>query len=232
MRIAIERTLPDPAFHLVLNLRGHLAAAGRACEHQLFLETKGIWSMRYRRSIPFLVLATSIFAAPRASYAQATQLAGVGEVAYHLVHKFHKIVAVSKAMAVRGSVDASGLKVMARAQVSTFDSENSNRDSHMMETVEGEKYPWAAVRAALPGFKLPTNGTTKITVQASVELHGIAVNHPIDITLETNDGVHFHIGFEFSESLTAHKIERPSLLFVAVDDLITIVGKAEVTAKP
>jgi hypothetical protein len=65
-----------------------------------------------------------------------------------------------------------------------------------------------------------------------VELHGVAVSHPIDLTLETKDGTHFHVSFEFPESLTAHKIERPSLLFVAVEDLITIAGKAEVTAKP
>jgi hypothetical protein len=41
----------------------------------------------------------------------------------------------------------------------------------------------------------------------------------------------FHVTFEFPESLTAHKIERPSLLFVPVDDEIRIVGSADVTAK-
>jgi hypothetical protein len=39
------------------------------------------------------------------------------------------------------------------------------------------------------------------------------------------------VSFEFPESLTAHKVERPRMLFVAVDDLISIVGKADVTAK-
>ncbi|HEX7508536.1 MAG TPA: YceI family protein [Polyangia bacterium] len=188
--------------------------------------------MMYRRAIHFLALALATLAVPNDLFAQTTQLAGNGTVEYTLVHKFHKFVGVSKAMAVRGSVDATGLKVMARAQVGTFDSDNSNRDSHMMETVEGEKYPWVSVRAALPGFKLPTSpGTSKITVQAAVELHGVPVNHAIDITLETKDATHFHISFEFPESLTAHKIERPSLLFVAVDDLITIAGKADITAK-
>ena len=69
-------------------------------------------------------------------------------------------------------------------------------------------------------------------MQGAVELHGVTVNHHIDLKLETKDGVHFQVRFEFIESLTAHKIERPSLLFVAVDDAITIVGKADVTAKP
>jgi hypothetical protein len=180
----------------------------------------------------FLALSVCILSAPGTLLAQTAQLSGVGTAEYTLVHKFHKMTGVSKAMAVRGSVDASGLKVMARAQVSTFDSDNANRDSHMMETVEGEKYPWASVRAALPGFKLPASGTVKISVQASVELHGVAVTHPIDITIEAKDATHFHISFEFTESLTAHKIERPSLMFVAVDDLLTISGKSDITAKP
>jgi hypothetical protein len=186
--------------------------------------------MLRKQVVLFFALLTGVAAAPRPARAD-TQLSGNGTVEYHLVHKFHKITGISKAMAIRGSVDGAGLKLMARAQVSTFDSDNTNRDAHMMETVEGEKYPWVSVRAALPGFKLPSNGAATVTVQAAVELHGVAISHPIDIKLETNDGVHFKASFQFDESLTAHKIERPSLMFVPVDDLIRIVGSADVTAK-
>lgn len=188
--------------------------------------------MTTKRAIPWLAFFFILMATPTRVHAQANQLAGNGSVEYRLVHKFHTITGTSKAMVVRGTVDASGLKVMARAPVSTFDSGNSNRDAHMMEAVEGEKFPWVNVRAIEPGFKLPrAKGTVKVTVQASVELHGVSVSHPIDITLESKDGTHFTASFTFSESLTAHKIERPSLLFVAVDDLITIVGKAEIANK-
>lgn len=187
--------------------------------------------MLFKRIVPLLVWVAGSAAASGRGYAQTSQLNGVGTVEYHMVHKFHKITGVSKAMVVRGTVDASGLKVMARAQVSTFDSDNANRDEHMMETVEGQKYPWVSVRAVIPGFKLPSNGSTTVTVNAAVELHGVSVDHPISIKLETKDGVHFKATFEFDESLTAHKIERPSLMFVPVDDNIRIVGSADVAAK-
>jgi hypothetical protein len=188
--------------------------------------------MLFKRLVPFLILAGALAARPTDLAAQTTELSGTGSVEYHLIHKFHKTVGVSKALVVRGTVDASGLKVMARTQVGTFDSDNANRDSHMMETVEGEKYPWVSVKAAMPGFKLPTTAsTTTINVQAAVELHGVAVNHPIKLKLDTKDGKHFRVSFQFPESLTAHKIERPSLMFVPVDDIITIVGSADVTAK-
>jgi hypothetical protein len=180
----------------------------------------------------FLALVMMVASATAVSrYALAAQLSGSGTVEFHVVHKFHKFVGVCKAVQVRGTVDASGLKIMARAMVSTFDSGNSNRDEHMMETVEGEKYPWVSVRAALPGFKLPTSGTATVKVQAAVELHGVAVNHPIDLKLETHDGIHFKVSFEFDESITAHKIERPSLMFVPVEDNMRIVGSADVTAR-
>ncbi len=188
--------------------------------------------MIFKHTIPLLAFLAAAVATPAPAVSQTNQLVGNGSVDYQLVHKFHKISATSHAMAVRGTVDAAGLKLMARAQVGTFDSGNSNRDAHMMETVEGERYPWVSVRGVLPGFKLPTiPGTTKMNLQASVELHGIAVNHPIDVILESKDGIHFQARFTFSESLTEHKIERPSLLFVPVDDLITITGKADVTIK-
>jgi hypothetical protein len=184
-----------------------------------------------RRWFSWLSIVTAVLGASAAARAESTQLLGVGTVEYQLVHKFHKFVGRSQSMAVRGTVDDSGLKAMARAQVSTFDSNNTNRDEHMMETVEVAKHPWVSVRIALPGFKLPASGSTKITVQGAVELHGVTVNHPIDMRVETKDGTHYQVSFEFPESLTAHKIERPSLLFVAVDDIITVAGKAEVTAK-
>jgi hypothetical protein len=178
-----------------------------------------------------VLTVAAALALPSQVWAQTSQLSGTGTVEYRLIHKFHTSIGVSKAMVVKGTVDATGLKLMARAQVGTFDSNNSNRDAHMMEVVEGEKFPWVNVRAVLPGFKLPTSGTTKITVQAAVELHGVSVNHPIDITLETKDGKEMVASFSFPESLTAHKIERPSLMFVAVDDTITIVGKATVAVR-
>ncbi len=186
--------------------------------------------MAGKKLVSLLILVASVTAISR--YGIAAQLSGAGTVEYRLVHKFHKVTGVCKSMQIRGTVDASGLKVMARAMVSTFDSDNSNRDEHMMETVEGAKYPWVSVRAALAGFKLPASGSVTVTVQAAVELHGVSVNHPIDIKLETQDGVHFKVGLEFEESLTAHKIQRPSLMFLPVDDIIKIVGSGEVTAKP
>jgi hypothetical protein len=180
-----------------------------------------------------LAAVAALAVVPRNGFAEAAvEIEGKGQVAYRLVHTFHTVTGTSPALAVRGSVDAGGLRVMARAPVKSFDSGNANRDAHMMEAVEGERYPWVSVRAALPGFALPTQaGTSKLKLDAAVELHGVTVNHPIDVELVAKDSEHFQVRFHFVEKLTAHKVERPSLLFVPVDDEITISGEAEIQAK-
>jgi hypothetical protein len=181
-----------------------------------------------------LAAALVVLTHPWAGFAngETVALEGSGTVSYRLVHKFHTVNGTSPALAIRGSVDGAGLRVMARAPVRSFDSGNNNRDAHMMEAVEGEKYPWVSVRAALPGFKLPTEaGTSKLKLDAAVELHGVTVNHPVEIELVAKDSSHFHVRFQFLEKLTEHKIERPSLLFVPVNDDITISGEADVEAK-
>lgn len=178
------------------------------------------------------VVAQVLLVGSAPAAAQTVQLSGTGTVEYHLVHKFHKIVGKSQSVVVRGTVDSGGLKVMARAPVSSFDSDNGNRDQHMMETVEAAKYPWVVARVVVPGYRLPSSGSAKVRADGAVELHGVTVNHKIELEVDAKDGNRFEVKFEFPESLTAHKIERPSLLFVPVDDAITIAGKAEIVAKP
>lgn len=177
--------------------------------------------------LPFLlvlVLSPSL-------WAQTTTLSGTGTVTYELIHKFHKVVGTSRSLVARGTVDASGLKAMARAQVSTFDSGNTNRDAHMMEAVEGAKYPYVSVRMVAPNFVLPTSSMA-VRTDAEVELHGITVRHPIDLQVIPKGGNQYLVQFSFIEKLTDHKIKRPSLLLVPVEDDLKITGEVQIQAKP
>lgn len=190
------------------------------------------WAARGRQATGLLSALALLVGLAGQAHAESRALSGSGTVEYHLIHKFHKIVGKSTSVVVRGAVDDTGLKAMARAQVASFDSDNANRDQHMMEALEAARYPWVSVRIALPGFKLPTSAiSAQLTAQAAVELHGVTVHHPIDLRIESKDGARLQVSFEFTESLTAHRIERPSLLFVPVDDIITIAGRVEVTAR-
>ena len=158
---------------------------------------------------------------------------GKGQVSYTVVHKFHKVKGTSKFLVVKALVDDSGLQFTARALVTSFDSGNSNRDAHAMEVVDPAHFPYVTVKGAQRGFKLPAPGAkANMTLSADVDLHGVVVTHPIKLTVEAKDASHVKIGFRFSESFTAHKMERPSLMFIAVEDAIQIEGKADLEARP
>jgi hypothetical protein len=164
--------------------------------------------------------------------AQSQWTAKQSAVQYHLVHKFHQVDATSAKTEVIAVIDASGLKVMARSPVQSFDSGNANRDAHMLEVVEAQKFPMVVVKGAAAGFVMPAPGAkTTVSIKAEVELHGVKVQEPIDLEVTAIDAAHVHVGFHFKESLTAHKIERPALMFVQVDDELTIDGSADLEPK-
>lgn len=169
-----------------------------------------------------------------ANQSQAAQWAAKqGEVSYKLVHKMHEVEGKSVKVEVVAVVDATGLKLMARAPVTTFDSGNGNRDAHMLEVVEGAKFPLVVIKAAVPGFVPPTTpGKVKIPVTAEIEFHGVKVAKSFELEVELKDATTAVATFAFPVSLTAHKIERPSLLFIPVDDDVTITGSITMELKP
>ena len=157
--------------------------------------------------------------------ASSKWLSDSGEITYTVVHKFHEVHGVSKAATVTAVVDDQGLKVMARATVKSFDSGNSSRDAHVQEVTDAAKFPVVTVRALAPGFALPSAaGVTKLSVKGEVELHGVKTALPIQLEIKLADPKHLSVTFDMTDSLEGHKIERPALLFVKVDDAMRIVG--------
>lgn len=165
--------------------------------------------------------------------AGATSWAGVGSVEYVLVHKFHEVVGKCPKAEGRAMADEKGLKVMARAPVSCFDSGNTNRDTNAMATVDAAHHPLVLVKGVAEGFQLPDPGETiKVPLKAVIELKGVEKPQDIEVTLERKDAKTLEASFDFPVSLTAHGIERPSLLFVPVDDDIRVRGKLQLEVQP
>lgn len=155
--------------------------------------------------------------------------AGGGRVEYVLVHKFHTIVGACPKVEARASFEDGGdgtgsLRMMARAPVACFDSGNQNRDSNAMATVDAGKHPLVIVKGIARGVKLPPTGKATFRFDASIELKGMTVSHPIDVVVERVDGGSVTATFDFRESLAAHQVERPSLLMVKVEDELRIRG--------
>ena len=157
-----------------------------------------------------------------------------GEITYHLVHKMHKVDATSHKLEGKARIAPDGkAQVMVRVPSESFDSANVNRDAHMKETVEAAKYPWIELKALGDGLTPPATfpTTQHKTFKAQLSFHGVQTvfDVPVDVTWESATKV--SAATTFAISLDAYKIERPSLMFVKVDDELKLDAKL-VFARP
>ncbi|HEX8954506.1 MAG TPA: YceI family protein [Polyangia bacterium] len=178
-----------------------------------------------------VVVAVTAAAAVARAQAPAAELGVVpaeSSITYHLVHKLHKIDGTSHKLEGKARITPDGkAQVLVRVPAESFDSANVNRDAHMKEAVEAAKYPWVEIKALGEGVTPPATfpTTQKKTFKAQLTFHGIqnVFDLPIDVTWESPTKVHASTTFPIS--LDGFKVERPSLMFVKVDDELKLDAK-------
>ncbi len=141
-------------------------------------------------------------------------------VKYTLVHKAHTVVGVAK-KDIDGKVklQAGQAQLMVRIPIASFDSENSNRDAHMKEAVEAAKFPNVELKAVAQN--VTPGSTTSAELTGKLTFHGVTNDIKIPVTIAWSDKGAKVVG-KFDISLEGYKVERPSLLFVKVDDKLSL----------
>ena len=176
----------------------------------------------------FLVVGALLSASP--AWAATQWVQQEAEVVYKVVHPFHTVEGVSKQVDVVALVDGDVLKVMARAPVASFDSGNSNRDAHMQEVVDAPQFPTVTVRLMMSKFTLPAAGAEQAyTIPGEIELHGVKVKASVDAKIKAVNAQSATLTFELTDSLEAHHIERPELLFKKLEDAMRVHGRSPCT---
>lgn len=145
-------------------------------------------------------------------------------LSYHAEHKIHSVDGASKAVEGRARILPDGtVQAMVRARVDSFDSGNGNRDAHMREVTEAARYPYVTVKAvgrtpAVSSYP----AAVEVLLRGEVELHGRTrpVEVPVTVRWESPDRA--SVEGRFAVSLEAHEVERPSLLFVKVEDRLDV----------
>jgi polyisoprenoid-binding protein YceI len=171
-------------------------------------------SFRATAALPASALALALAGAIPASAKTYQAIKGESTLSYHLVHTMHKVTGVSKDFQclVELSPDTVSSKIQVSAAVSTFDSRNSSRDSHMLEVVEAMKYP--RVEFASESVKPEGDG---YRVAGTLRFHGVA--KPVDFHVTPRiRGDKVEITGAFDLKLTDFKVKPPSLLVVSVHD--------------
>lgn len=138
-------------------------------------------------------------------------------VTYTLHHPLHTIEATSKEVDCKITVDPATKEiktVSARVDVTTFDSGNSNRDSHAMEVIDALTYP----EASFVGTSVAQAGDS-LKVSGKMTFHGVTKDIVIPAACQWSDGK-LKVQGQFDLSLTEFKIQRPSLLMMPTDDAL------------
>jgi polyisoprenoid-binding protein YceI len=182
------------------------------------------------------VTAIALAAALLLSQAPAADLAVQpgSRLTYRLVHKFHEVEGVSKEVEGRVRIGAGGaVQLMVRARVASFDSGNGNRDAHMQEATEAVRFPLVTLKAvgtaALPaGYP----ATVEVPLDGQLEFHGQVRPVTAQATVTFQAPGRADVRARLTISLDAFGVERPSLLFVKVDDALSVDAHLTLAAPP
>ncbi len=136
-------------------------------------------------------------------------------ITYSMNHPLHAWTGESKevnSIILTDETKTTIFQVAVSAKVSTFDSKNANRDSHMMEVTEALKYPnvtFVSTSVTIEGGDFTSMG--------SLTFHGIS--QPVALKGKlTKEGNKLIFTGEFNLNMTQFKIEPPSLMGINTND--------------
>jgi len=184
-------------------------------------------------SILCLFVGSAALAFPSTAHAVDVR-ANVTDVTFGISHpaKEYEAKLLPGGAKITVSVDPTDLAktgIKARISVDKFNSDNSRRDSHMMEVLEGLIYPhitWKVTK--LRGVSGPVKvGTYTAYGSGPLDVHGVTKTLDAKLGIRIAKDGTITITSSFSISLEAFDIERPTLVFVPIADNVPI----QVTAK-
>ena len=166
------------------------------------------------------VLALWLFISSAITEAQTKQvelLKDESSITYRIVHPLHEIEATSKDATYQLEIDPAKkeiVSVSATVDVTTFDSGNSNRDSHAMEVIDAISYP----EVSFVSSSVTETGDS-LKVRGKLTFHGVTRDIvAMAASIWSVDKI--EVRGSFVLSLTDFKIERPSLLMIPVEDAL------------
>jgi polyisoprenoid-binding protein YceI len=145
--------------------------------------------------------------------------AAASRITFHVTHKLHRVDGVAAAAEGRAVLAPDGrVLAMVRLPVAKLDTAESNRDANLRAVMDAGKFPFVTFKAVATTVVPAVHGKPfRLELAGELDVHGVkrAVAVPVEVEL---DGATVRVRGSFPVSLDGHRIERPSLLFVKVDD--------------
>jgi polyisoprenoid-binding protein YceI len=170
--------------------------------------------------ILFLLIAAVAGVGRSGEPIKLTAATGPSYLKYKIVHPMHEFESVSKEVTCTIEMDDSSRTIRTAffsADVTSFDSGNSNRDSHAMEVLDALTYPTVSFQST----SIQASGN-EFHVSGDLTFHG--QTHPVIFAATSaaaGDTLAVTGGADIS--MAAFGIDRPSLLLMPVQDTIRIL---------
>ncbi len=172
------------------------------------------WFVQIRLAAAVSVLACGTGAAQQHA---VTLLKDESWMKYTVSHPLHTVEATSKDVNYTLTLDSTLSRITSVAgtvDVTTFDSQNSNRDSHAMEVIDAITYPDASFASTSV-----TETGDSLVVSGKMTFHGVTKEIISSGTAKWSPGK-VAVSERFNISMTSFGIDRPSLLLMPVEDTI------------
>lgn len=127
----------------------------------------------------------------------------------------------------KGICSDKGCEFLVAAPIKSFESKDSNRDLNMLNTVKADKYP--VVSAMITTDKEVANN--KMLANLDIEFAGVKKTYekvPFEFKKTANG---FSVSGTFDLLVDAHKVEKPSLLGVDIENIVPITISAQWISK-
>jgi hypothetical protein len=174
---------------------------------------------RRRRHWPLLSLACLLLPPILAAQTDAQWVLDQSTLSYHMSHPMHQVDGVSRAAKGKGTCHAGQCNFLIAAPVKSFDSGDTNRDLHMLDTTRGAQFPMVVVRTSFPESQ---TAAPSIDADLTVEFAGQTAHYPHVQFQRTTQGNEVHISGTIPATCSDFKIDRPTFLTVPIKNEIPI----------
>jgi hypothetical protein len=166
-----------------------------------------------------VLLSLPTFATVRAQATDQTWNLDQSTLTYHMSHPMHEVDGTSHAARGKGVCHAGQCDFLVAVPVKTFDSGDSNRDLHMIQTTRGAQFPLVQVR-----FRVAQASLNSPTLDCDLEVQFAAnTAHYTHVQFQqTIAGSAHHITGVVPATLTDFKIEAPTFLTIPIKNAIPV----------
>tara|TARA_B100000287_G_scaffold196269_1_gene185416 strand:- start:730 stop:1245 length:516 start_codon:yes stop_codon:yes gene_type:complete len=150
------------------------------------------------------------------AYPQSMQISD-SEIRYHGIHPLHEWTGISTSASGKVNYDQSTNlgSITVSVPLNSFDSRVYARDSNMLTYTEAIDFPLVTFKSDNASIKQDS-----LYVNGRLTFHGITRDISVVASITRQNG--FQVNGEFSINLSDYNVQRPTLLFIKIDDKIRI----------